>query len=77
MAIWQIVKIKIRKESCNQSANDNGNDSVTSMLSVTVHAAAINKLVQQGVADKIEIVFPQIFERQLNAQFDNAFKGIF
>ena len=60
-----------------RSANDNGNDSVTSMLSVTVHAAAINKLVQQGVADKIEIVFPQIFERQLNAQFDNAFKGIF
>lgn len=57
--------------------NDNGNDSVTSMLSVTVHAAAINKNVQNGVADKIQIIFPGIFERQLNAQFDNAFKGIF
>ena len=56
---------------------DTGNDSVTSMLSVTIHAAAINKVVQNSVANKIMQVFPPIFERQLNAQFDNAFKGTF
>lgn len=54
--------------------NSNGNDSVTSMLSVTVHAAAINRNVQAGVDSKITAIFPGIFFRQLNAQFNNAFK---
>ncbi len=61
----------------HRQENAQGNDSVTSMLSVTVHAAAINRKVQVQVADKLMTVFPEIFERQLNAQFNNAFQGIF
>ncbi len=54
--------------------NNSGNDSVKPLLSVTVHAAAINRKVQANVEEKIITIFPNIFLRQLNAQFDNAFQ---
>lgn len=46
--------------------NANGNDSVKPMLSVTIHAAAINKKVQKTMGDKVENVFMKNVEHEID-----------
>jgi hypothetical protein len=50
----------------HKRVNDEGNDiPIKPLLSVTIHAAIINKKALQTVEDKVNEVFPKIFERNI------------
>lgn len=55
-------------------SNSSGNDSVKPLLSVTIHAAAINRKVQHSIEDKVYAIYPNTYLRLLNLQFDNYFR---